>query len=236
MIWLWLIGFNYLAGAEAPSVVTGRVELRDSRELSVRKGSDYSGVIVSLEPVRRAAPSGSTPPHARMLQKDKMFQPHLLPVEAGTAVDFPNADPIFHNAFSSYSGQIFDVGLYPPRTSRTVRFTRPGVVRVFCNIHPTMSAVIVVLDTPYFAVTDRQGAYEITVPQGDYIFHVYHERATEEHLRLLSHPIHVEEGHVDLPVTIISESGYLPSPHKNKYGLDYRATTDDLTVYPGVRK
>jgi len=236
MIWLWLIGFNYLAGGEARSFVSGRVELRDSRVASVRKDSDYSGVVVSLEPVTRLPTPGDALLHARMLQKNKTFLPHLLPVRAGTAIDFPNADPIFHNAFSSYSGQIFDVGLYPPGTSRAVRFTRPGVVRVFCNIHPTMSAVIVVLDTPYFAATNRRGEYELTAPPGDYIFHVYHERATEEHLRLLSHPVHLGEGRVVLPVTVVSESGYLPSPHKNKYGLDYPAAVDDQAVYPGVRK
>src|SRR6202044_1888521 len=106
-------------------------------------------------------------------QKGKMFMPHILPVMAGTTVDFPNLDPIFHNAFSSYSGQIFDVGLYPPGTSRSVRFTREGVVRVFCNIHSSMSAMIVVLATPYFAVTGRDGSFALPdVPPGEYTLRV----------------------------------------------------------------
>src|SRR5258708_4762517 len=116
------------------ATVSGNVELRDSRVDSVTRGKDYSGIVVSLQPV------GAVPvvpdKHAIMLQKNKMFTPHILPVPAGTTIDFPNGDPIFHNAFSSYSGRVFDVGLYAPGSSRSVRFQRPGVVRVFCNIHP----------------------------------------------------------------------------------------------------
>ena len=96
-----------------------------------------------------------------MLQKNKVFVP---PVAAGTAVDFPNADPIFHNAFSSYDGQIFDVGLYPPGTTRSVYFRRACFVRVFCKIHAAMSAVILVLPTPYFATTAKDGTFRIDVP------------------------------------------------------------------------
>ncbi len=92
-----------------------------------------------------------------MLQKNKMFTPHILPIVAGTAVDFPNSDPIFHNAFSSYDGQIFDVGLYPPGSSKSVRFGRPGVVRVFCNIHPAMSAIILVLQCIAVFRADGEG-------------------------------------------------------------------------------
>jgi hypothetical protein len=90
-----------------------------------------------------------------MIQKNKMFTPHVLAVPLSGSVSFPNLDPIFHNAFSNFNGQIFDVGLYKPGSSRTVVFKRAGIVRVFCNIHPQMSAVIAVLDTPYFAVSNK---------------------------------------------------------------------------------
>ena len=86
--------------------------------------------------------------HAQIVQKNKKFSPHILAVTTGTTVDFPNNDPIFHNAFSNFEGKVFDIGLYPPGTSKSVRLDRPGVVRVFCNIHPTMSAIIAVLSTP----------------------------------------------------------------------------------------
>ena len=92
--------------------------------------------MVWLEPVRRRCLSCPKPARAEMIQKGKTFSPHVLAVTLGTVVDFPNYDPIFHNAFSNYDGQIFDIGLYPPGTTRSIAFRREGVVRVFCNIHP----------------------------------------------------------------------------------------------------
>ena len=184
MIWRSLICFNVFllaALAACGATLSGTVVLRDSRVDTVNKQKDYSGVVVSAQPVD-GQPSPPPTAHAIMLQKGKMFTPHILPVMAGTTVDFPNSDPIFHNAFSSYSGQIFDVGLYPPGTSRSVRFTRLGVLRVFCNIHPTMSAIILVLNTPYFAKTAKDGSFEMNVPAGEYELSVFHERATEQEL------------------------------------------------------
>ena len=170
-----------LAAALHAATVSGTVELRESRIESVARGKDYSGVVLSLQPVNQNTSVADK--HVTMLQKDKMFTPHILPIVAGTTIDFPNADPIFHNAFSSYSGQIFDVGLYPPGTSKSVRFQRPGIVRVFCNIHPAMSAIILVLSTPYFAVTPHDGAFHLDVPPGSYDLNVFHERATEQALQ-----------------------------------------------------
>jgi hypothetical protein len=171
-----------------------------------------------------------------MLQKDKMFMPHVLPISTGSTVDFPNADPIFHNAFSSYNGQIFDVGLYPPGSSRSVRFTRPGIVRVFCNIHPSMSAVLLVLDTPYFATTAADGSFHIDAPPGEYEMNVFHERATEAAMKALSRRIAVGAAPLRLPAIAISESGYLVSPHKNKYGNDYPPESGNNPLYPGAKK
>lgn len=237
MIWLWLICFSaFLQAAEPPSF-RGRVELKDSRDPAVRKRADFSGVVVSLHPLEARPRQPAPTRHFEILQKDKMFRPHLLAIETGSVIDFPNADPIFHNAFSSYSGQIFDVGLYPPGTSRSVRFLRPGAVRVFCNIHAAMSAVIVVLDTPYFAVTGTDGIYSINAPPGTYEMRVYHERATEEALRALTRTVQIPSAQSgQQPLITISEAGYLPAPHKNKHGRDYPQGMDDRSVYPGVRK
>lgn len=243
MIWLWLI-FSSALFAES-GTFRGHVQLKDSRDPAVRKRAEYSGVVVSLRPLdpqRIAALHQATPPkHYEILQIDKMFRPHLLAVETGSIIDFPNADPIFHNAFSSYNGQVFDVGLYPPGSSRSVRFSRPGVVRVFCNIHSSMSAVIVVLGTPYFAVTGADGAFALNAPVGEYKCSFYHERATEETLRALTGNIQIAPAQASTqetpqPNIVISEAGYLPSPHKNKHGQDYPPKTDDRAVYPGVRK
>src|SRR5436190_1402286 len=147
---------NVVAGS-----VSGKVELHDSQDAAVRKHMDYSGVVVWLEPMAGSLhPAAADSGAARMVQKEKTFTPHVLAIRVGTSVDFPNFDPIFHNAFSNYNGQLFDVGLYPPGSSKQVRFARPGIVRVFCNIHATMSAVIVVLNTPYFETTQKNGAYQ----------------------------------------------------------------------------
>ncbi len=226
-----------LSAPLAASSVTGRVELRDSKDAAVRKKMDFSGVVVWLEPATGKAP---VPPaaRARMVQKDKTFTPHVLAVPVGTTVDFPNFDPIFHNAFSNYDGKVFDVGLYPPGTSRSVLFSRPGIVRVFCNIHETMSAVIAVLDTPYFDTTKKDGNFQIpNVPAGEYRLHAFHERATAATLEAAERRLTVlGTEDLALPPIPISESGYLAVPHTNKFGHDYPPQTDERGVYPAVRK
>ena len=217
--------------------LTGKVELHDSQDAAVRKHLDYSGVVVWLEPLAGSRTAVAPGAMARMVQKDKTFTPHVLPIQVGTTVDFPNFDPIFHNAFSNYNGQPFDVGLYPPGTTRPVRFSRPGIVRVFCNIHATMSAVIVVLNTPYFETTQKSGAYQFRdVPPGEYTLRFFHERATQATLDSLARRVTVTEGSVSLPAIGISESGYIVISHHNKYGQDYAAPPDDNGVYPAVRK
>jgi plastocyanin len=222
MTWPWRICFSALAVWPAVCApVSGHVRLSDSRLAAVRRRQDYSGVVVWLEPMDgRAAPRQAH--HARMEQTHKQFVPHVLAIQAGAEVTFPNLDPIFHSAFSNFSGQIFDLGLYAPGSSRTIAFERTGIVRVFCNIHPTMSAVIVVLKYPWFAVTDTTGAFLIPdVPPGRYQLHFFHERATPDTLHALDRAVDVGTGGLVLPPIAISETGYLELPHKNKYGNDY---------------
>jgi plastocyanin len=229
----WAICFSLAALSLSAATVTGRVELRDSHDPAVRNRADFSGVVVSLRSVQGGAVPQSDTKHAVMLQKGKAFKPHVLAVPMGSMVDFPNADPIFHNAFSSYSGQIFDVGLYPPGSTRSVRFGREGIVRVFCNIHSSMSALIAVVATPYFAVTKRDGAFEIAdVPPGEYDMTVFHERATEPALQALTRRVTVGPDGASLPALGISEAGYLSIPHKNKYGRDYPPETGEHVAYP----
>src|SRR5580692_2027957 len=206
MTWLWRICFSVLAllpvwGAS----VKGRVELTDSRDPGVRH-HNFKDVVVWLEP-GGASPEKISSRHYVMEQKDKHFKPHVLAIPVGATVDFPNHDPIFHNVFSNYNGQIFDLSLYRPKTSKDVVFKRPGIVRVFCNIHPTMSAVIAVLDTPWFDVSGVSGYFEIRdVQAGGYTLHIFHERATDETLKELAQPVAVEEGAPRiLPAIRISE-------------------------------
>jgi plastocyanin len=242
MIWRLRTSFNLLVALAATTnlvagSVSGRVELRDSQDAAVRKHMDFSGVVVWLEPVAGSLPPAPADVTARMIQKDKTFTPHVLAIRVGTSVDFPNFDPIFHNAFSNYNGRTFDVGLYPPGTSQRVRFARSGIVRVFCNIHANMSAVIVVLNTPYFEATQKNGNFQLNnIPAGEYTLRFFHERATQATLDSLTRRITVGEGGVTLPAIGISESGYIVIPHHNKYGRDYTDAPDDGGVYPAVRK
>src|SRR5512135_1770537 len=118
MTWLSGIAFSLLVASQAHSAdVRGSVRLSHSRLAAVRAGRDYSGVVVWLDPVGH--PQIPTKPmRLTMEQKGKRFVPHILAAPVGATVRFPNLDPIFHSAFSSFSGQIFDLGLYPPATSR----------------------------------------------------------------------------------------------------------------------
>jgi len=112
---------------------------------------------------------------AQMAQKDTAFVPHVLPVVVGTTVAFPNEDPIFHNVFSASAVHKFDLGLYPQGKSRSTTFERPGIVQIGCNVHAQMSAYVVVLDEPYFAVPNTRGVYELTgLPLGSYTIEVWH--------------------------------------------------------------
>jgi plastocyanin len=237
MTWHWRICFSALVALRlTAATVGGSVELRDSRDPEVRKKKDYSGVVIWLE--RPGAPAAApVQAHARMVQKDKTFTPHVLAVEVGTSVDFPNFDPVFHNAFSNYDGQLFDVGLYPPGSTRSVRFARPGIVRVFCNIHANMSAVIAVIGNPWFAVTAKSGKFDVSgVPPGEYALHVFHERATDATLNALTRKVTVGGEDLALPPITVSEVGYLAIPHMNKFGHEYTPPPDDGSLYPPVRK
>jgi plastocyanin len=212
--------------------VSGEVRLVGSKIPAVKKKHDFSGVVVWLTPVGRTGAPRLVRKHATMIQKDKHFTPHILAIQSGTTVDFPNFDPIFHNAFSNFNGQIFDIGLYPPGTSRSIRFIEPGIVKIFCNIHPSMSATIVVVDSPYFTITDHEGQYLFPdVAPGAYRIHFFHERATAETLKKLSRIVVVKAEKRSLTSTSISEAGYLAVSHKNKYGRDYPDNGDSTDGY-----
>ena len=233
MTWLWRICFSglWLLPVWCASF-KGSVELTDSRDPGVRHHNDFKGVVVWLEPAGGDPPGRIPPRDYVMEQKDKHFKPHVLAIPVGATVHFPNNDPIFHSVFSNYDGQKFDVNLYRPNTSRDVVFRKAGIVRVFCNIHPTMSAVIAVLDTAWFAVSDAAGGFEIhDVPPGSYKLHIFHERATDETLNALVRAITVENTTLRLPPIRISETGYIPAPHKNKWDKDYPPAIDDVPAY-----
>jgi hypothetical protein len=159
-----------------------------------------------------------------MLQHNKHFEPHLLAIPAGSAVEFPNLDPFFHNVFSMFDGNRFDLGLYESGKSHAVTFSRPGVSYIFCNIHPEMSAVAIVLDTPYYGVSNRGGDFSIpNVPAGTYMLSVWHERGKPPHADDLPREVTVSAANPSLGMIHLMGSVQLSLPHKNKYGHAYEA-------------
>ena len=112
----------------------------------------------------------------KMDQQNLTFIPHVLPVVAGTTIDFPNSDKVQHNVFSPSKPQKFDLGSYPPGEFKSIKFDTPGKVAVLCNVHPEMSAYIIVLQNPFFALTDNDGKYLISnVPSGKYRLSTWHK-------------------------------------------------------------
>ena len=162
--------------------VRGRVELRrvapvverrppigDLGTPEARDIPDRLRSVVYLESAPRGAFEEREPGHAVMDQRNETFVPHVLAITVGTRVDFPNSDRIYHNVFSLSKTKRFDLGRYAAGKSTSVVFDRPGVVRVFCDIHSHMNAFILVFSHPFFAVTDADGRYHIdNIPPGSY--------------------------------------------------------------------
>ncbi len=143
--------------------VSGKIVMRAPTQPVGKKRKETpsaANVVVWLSPIK---PGGITPVIParqsvyRLVQKDKMFTPHMLVVPTGSQVEFPNQDPFFHNVFSLFNGKRFDLGLYESGTSRSVRFDREGVSYIFCNIHPEMGAIVLALNTPYYGISGENG-------------------------------------------------------------------------------
>lgn len=109
-------------------------------------------------------------------QRNRTFVPHISVVTVGTQVQFPNNDTVFHNVFAAFDAKKFDLGLYPRGKTKVQKFDKPGLVALMCSIHSEMSAFVMVVDTPFFAVTDGKGAFRIAdmVP-GAYRLRAWHE-------------------------------------------------------------
>lgn len=142
------------------------------------RSDEYQNVVIYLEPLDFETPDSTLQEGLEIRQLGETFIPHVLPVTVGSTVAFPNLDPIFHNVFSLSSSKEFDLGRFPQGDSRSVTFDQPGVVPVFCHLHSDMSAVVVVLDTPWFVVPQPDGRYHIDdLPAGRYRVNAWNERS-----------------------------------------------------------
>jgi plastocyanin len=146
-----------------------------------RKRPELTRSVVYLQTAPRGAFEQNEPARAVLDQRNETFVPHVLAITTGTTVDFPNSDRIYHNVFSLSKPARFDLGRYPVGRSRAVRFDKPGIVRVFCDIHSHMNAFILVFSHPYFAMTDAEGRYRIEqVPPGAYKVIAWNEGVASE--------------------------------------------------------
>ena len=190
LAWPVQAGFDPAAAA---GTIRGTVDIRQSHVMTEarpasaamgapsRRSPELRPAVVYLEAAPRGAFEPDEAARVRWTQRDQAFVPHVLAITVGTTVDFPNSDPFFHNVFSLSKTSPFDLGRYSRGKSKAVRFDRPGIVRVFCDIHSHMSAFILVFAHRFFAVTDAAGRYEIAgVPPGTYTLRVWHEGEVRE--------------------------------------------------------
>lgn len=194
---------------------------------------DASKAVVWLTPIGAAVdPPRQDPSHIpQLVQKNKSFQPPLVVVPVGGKVEFPNHDPFFHNVFSLFEGKRFDLGLYESGSTRFVQFDKPGISFIFCNIHAEMSAVVIALATPYYAVSDARGEISIpNVPPGRYQVQVFHSAVALDTLHALSREITVAPDSTTLGTFNLTETDVLVA-HKNKYGRDYDRPAPDSPAY-----
>jgi plastocyanin len=208
--------------------ISGHVALTNDGHQSPTARS--GNVVIWLSPDQSPAPAVKLP-HARLTQKNKNFEPHVLVIPVGTVVEFPNRDPFFHNVFSLFEGKRFDLGLYEAGSTREVTFGKPGISFIFCNIHAEMSAVIIALDTPYYGISNQHGDVVIPkVPVGHYTLKVWYEQALPETLNTMTREITVSESTSTLGILRIATAGG-PHTHKNKYGRDYDPPAPDNPAY-----
>jgi plastocyanin len=155
-----------------------RVALAGTVEGNVRMSGrtvDLSNFVISIEDIEGPFPAPKD--GAVMDQKELRFVPHVLVIQAGTTVEFPNSDPVWHNVFSISVAKRFNLGLYRRGSIRRIRFDQPGVVGLLCNVHLEMSAYIVVVKNPYFARTGFDGTYRIdNIPAGRHRVRCWHQR------------------------------------------------------------
>jgi plastocyanin len=197
--------------APARTAVSGRLTVLDRGN---RSASDVGQSVVWLE---ATAPGRITPTRTETFTEGKQFLPRVSVVPVGSTIAFPNHDPFNHNVFSLSPDARFDLGLYGRGETKSTRFEKPGVVRVYCNVHPQMSAIVVVRDNPWFTQPGADGSFTLRdVPPGSYVLHAWHERGGET-----TRPLTVSAGGARDVALQLDARGYRFVQHLNKFGQPY---------------
>jgi len=210
---LLMAGSMSLSAAE----LSGQIELRSGGR--VLRASEAVDAVVYFRP-RAMQAFVAANERAVMTTRRKQFWPRILPIANGTTVQFPNEDVILHNAFSSSPGNQFDTGVYGVGEGAAHTFSKPGLVKVYCNVHHSMFAHILVLDTPHFTRPDAEGRFTLSdLPAGEGVLTVFHDRATP--VRKALDP--QLESEVILQIELTTRK--VP-PHANKFGKPYGSPAD----------
>src|SRR5688572_6842804 len=208
------------AGAQGGTSLQGRVRIQMPDGTS-----QYAQDAVVWLSGAAAPQATSVPP--KMASEGKRFLPHVVAIQTGETVDFPNVDRIFHNAFSVSPGNQFDLGLYRKGASKTHTFTTPGVVRVYCNIHQDMAGYVVVLPSARAVVTGADGGFRFTdVKPGRQNMKVWHPMSGEIDVAIDLQPGAARQWDVELDATRFRRTA-----HKNKHGKDYPPVRKDADRY-----
>ena len=158
-----------------------------------------------------------------MTTRSKAFLPHVMAVPSGSTLSFPNEDPIAHNLFSLTPGNTFDLGLYRRGAGKAHKFQTAGAVNVYCNVHPNMSAVVHVMNTPYYGFSDAEGNYSFEVPPGKYRVTAWNEQGGRASAEL---EVRADGKVVGASLLTIDGRNFRLAQHKNKSGQNYKAPKD----------
>jgi plastocyanin len=198
-------------GAQPEGGVAGWVTILDKED---RAAADVGQAVIWLE---SAEPALVAPVQVTMSAENKQFLPSVLVIPVGSTVTFPNHDPFNHNVFSLSDAGPFDLGLYGRGEGKSASFNKPGIVRVYCNVHATMSGFIIVRDNPWYTQPGADGSFAIPeVPPGTYKLRAWHER-TKDFTQTITVPA---GGLHDLQLQLDAR-GYKYKAHLNKYGQPY---------------
>jgi len=213
---LCIAGWTDALAQRALTRVTGRIVILEKDNTPT---PDLGDAVLYLDPPAGRTLEVASPVTVDIAITDKGYAPHVVVVPAGSTVRFPNHDPFNHNVFSTSEGNAFDLGLYGRGETRTQTFSTPGLVRVYCNIHPRMVAYVMVMANRYYAQPGADGSFAIEgVPPGSgrYRLHVWHERIPAEVIKEIT----PGAGGPDLQIAL-NARGYRWQPHRNKYGRNY---------------